>query len=275
MIQINILVTLDSHYIKALKIMLSSLFLNNPQESFTIYLLHSSLAKDEIHDIHQYIQKFKQNFTEINLIDSKFDNSPTHMHYTKEMYYRLLAQQYLPDDLDRILYLDPDVLVINSIHDLYWQNIDDYLYAAANHDVFKATELNKIRFYPIEKIDAYHNTGVLLMNLKRIREEVKEEEIFAFLEKYENLLILPDQDIFNALYAKKIKTLDEKYYNYDTRYFSIYKLTSLNEWNMDKVMDNTVILHFCGKKKPWDPSYSGEFHSLYKHYEKISRQYSE
>lgn len=113
------------------------------------------------------------------------------------------------------------------------------------------------------------------MNLEKIRQEVNEKDILDFLKKYESLLVLPDQDIFNALYAEKIKTLDEKYFNYDARYFSYYKLSTLNEWNMDKVMNNTIILHFCGKKKPWNSSYNGEFHSLYKHYEKLTRQYSE
>ena len=39
---------------------------------------------------------------------------------------------------------------------------------------------------------------------------------------------------------------------------------------MDYVINNTIILHFCGKKKPWHKKYSGKFHSLYKHYEKIA-----
>lgn len=255
--------------------MLTSLFLNNPQEDFTVYLLHSRLNYQDINHVNDFIRKFDQNFTEIYVSEHAFDDSPTHMHYTKEMYYRLLAHQYLPKNIDRILYFDPDILVINPIHDLYWQDVDSFLFAAANHDVFKATELNKIRFYPIKKIEAYHNSGVLLMNLEKIRQEVNEKDILDFLKKYESLLVLPDQDIFNALYAEKIKTLDEKYFNYDARYFSYYKLSTLNEWNMDKVMNNTIILHFCGKKKPWNSSYNGEFHSLYKHYEKLTRQYSE
>jgi lipopolysaccharide biosynthesis glycosyltransferase len=35
-------------------------------------------------------------------------------------------------------------------------------------------------------------------------------------------------------------------------------------------MENTAILHFCGKKKPWQELYTGEFHSLYKHYERLA-----
>jgi lipopolysaccharide biosynthesis glycosyltransferase len=51
------------------------------------------------------------------------------------MYYRLLAYKFLPPDLERILYLDPDILVINPIRELYETDIDGYLYAAAYHDM--------------------------------------------------------------------------------------------------------------------------------------------
>lgn len=39
---------------------------------------------------------------------------------------------------------------------------------------------------------------------------------------------------------------------------------------MDYIMENTVILHFCGKKKPWEDQYNGNFHSLYKDYEYLA-----
>ena len=69
--------------------MLTSLFLNNPQEDFTVYLLHSRLNYQDINDVNDFIRKLDQNFTEIYVSEHAFDDSPTHMHYTKEMYYRL------------------------------------------------------------------------------------------------------------------------------------------------------------------------------------------
>ena len=78
-----------------------------------------------------------------------------------------------------------------------------------------------------------------------------------------------DQDILNRLYSKQIKSLDEKLYNYDARYYRYYKFMD-DEWDMDRVIKDTVIIHFCGKKKPWKKNYSGRFHALYKHYEKMA-----
>jgi len=266
---INILVTLDSKYIVPLKVMLASLFLNNPGESFHIYLVHSSIKDDEIADIRRFVEHHGQKLSVIRIDDAYFEDAPVIFHYTKEMYYRLLAFKFLPEELDRTLYLDPDILVLNPVREMYETDLDGYLYAAAYHDVIAVKGLNRIRLYPY-KINAYINSGVLLMNLELQRKHIDEKEIYAFIEKNRAKLFMPDQDIINALYADKIKCLDEKIYNYDTRFYNYYKVMTSNKCDMDFVIRNTVFLHFCGKKKPWRKGYSGKFHALYKHYEKLA-----
>ncbi|MDD2234475.1 MAG: glycosyltransferase family 8 protein [Desulfitobacteriaceae bacterium] len=265
----NILVTLDSNYIKPLKTMLISLFLNNPSEIFTIFLMHSKLRDEEVERIQSYAEEYGNKVRNIKISDGTFADAPVLFHYTKEMYFRLLAYKLLPEDLDRVLYLDPDILVINPIRELYDSDFDGCFYAAAYHDIASIKEINKIRFYPY-RIDAYYNSGVMLMNLELLRKEADEGEIYRFIEENRRKLVMPDQDILNAIYAKKIKSLDEKLYNYDTRYYYYYKLATNGAYNMDEVINRTVFLHFCGKKKPWQKRYSGKFHSLYKHYEKLS-----
>lgn len=265
----NILVTLNSNYIKPLKVMLKSLFLNNKEENFTIYLMHSSLKDDELDNLRDFIHMHDHQLEIIYIEDSFFEDAPILLHYTKEMYYRLLAFKFLPKEINRILYLDPDILIINSIKELYNMNIQDYLFAAAYHDKISIKEINKLRLNPYE-IEEYYNSGVLLMNLELQRQLIDEKVIYEFVEKNRSKLIMPDQDILNALYSKKIKSLDEKLYNYDARYYNYYKIMSNGIWDMDYVIRSTVILHFCGKKKPWSKNYSGRFHSLYKHYEKLA-----
>lgn len=266
---INILVTLNANYINPLKVMLTSLHFNNPEENFTIYLVHSSLKEKEVENLKSYVNDFGYYLKDIYIDNTYFTDAPTLLHYTKEMYYRLLAFKFLPKDLERILYLDPDTLVLNPLSGLYNIDLKGYLYAAAYHNIIPTKEINKIRL-GVYDMDAYYNSGVLLMNLDLQRQLIREEEIFDFVKENKSKLIMPDQDVINALYSKYIKTLEEKCYNYDARYFSYYKIRSSGKWDMAYVLRNTVVLHFCGKKKPWKKDYSGKFHSLYKHYEKLA-----
>lgn len=262
----NILVTVDSNYLNPLKVMLKSLFINNPGESFTIYLIHSSLRRRELTDLEEYISNEDNRLEVIEIDDNYFADAPTLLHYSKAMYYRLLAYELLPDDLDRILYLDPDILVINPIRELYETDLEGYLYAAAYHDLLFIKEVNKVRLNHFE-MDAYYNSGVLLMNLELQRKTIDKNTIFSFVKENQSKLILPDQDVLNVLFSKQIKTLDEKLYNYDVRYYHYYKMKNDGTWDLDFIFKNTVILHFCGKKKPWKKNYRGKFHSLYKQYE--------
>lgn len=267
---VNLLVTLDSNYIKPLQVMLTSLFLNNKEEDFSIYLMHSSLSTEEVDMLQVYVGEEGHQLHELKITGEYFQDAPVVKHYTKEMYYRLLAYKFLPDTLDRVLYLDPDILIINEIKNLYETDLTGYLYAAAYHDLATIKELNKIRLKAYE-MEAYYNSGVLLMNLEEQRERINEQEIYDFVEKNKKRLVLPDQDILNGLYSQEIKDIEEVLYNYDTRFYHYYKLTSKGEYHLDYVIHNTSILHFCGKKKPWLKNYTGKFHSLYKHYEKLAK----
>lgn len=265
----NILVTLNSNYMKALKVMLKSMFINNPKETFSIYVMHSSIKEDELAELQHYVSQHGHELRVIAIQEDMFQNAPVVKHYTREMYYRLLAFRFLPKAVEKILYLDPDMLVINEIRTLYDIDISEYLYAAAYHDMVSVKEINKLRLRPYD-IEAYYNTGVLLMNLRLQRQKVNPKDIYDFVEKNKKKLILPDQDIINALYSKEIKQIDETLYNYDARYYRYYKVISNGKVDMDYVINKTSIIHFCGKKKPWHKNYSGHFHALYKHYEKLA-----
>jgi lipopolysaccharide biosynthesis glycosyltransferase len=251
--------------------MLYSLFFNNKEERFTVYVMHSSLSDEEIEGLRRLCSEQGNGslLEEVKVNDGSFADAPTLLHYTKEMYYRLLAFRFLPNDLQRILYLDPDILVLNPVRQLYELDMENYLYAAAYHDKISIKEINKLRLNQY-KIEAYYNSGVLLMNLELQRELIHEQEIYDFVENNRAKLIMPDQDIINALYAKQIKSLDEMLYNYDARNFRYYKITSNGEWDMEHVIENTVFVHFCGKKKPWKKDYTGKFHALYKYFEKLT-----
>lgn len=188
------------------------------------------------------------------------------------MYYRLLAGEWLPHDLDKILYLDPDILVINSLNALWEMDLRGYLFAAAAHTgkTEMANSVNKIR---LKTNTDYFNSGVLLINLEEAREEIVPDDLFRFVEDNTMALLLPDQDVLNALYGSRIRSLDDARWNYDARNYSNYLLRSGGKENLEWVMENTSILHFCGKDKPWKKNYRRRFGSLYRHYMSLTERY--
>ncbi len=270
----NILATLDRNYLPPLEVMLTSMLLTHPDERFDVYLISDDLTQDDLAGARRLCARFGSCLHLIHAHEGFFAQAPTLRYYSKAMYYRLLAAELLPKELDRILYLDPDILVIGDLRPLYSLELGDHLYAAAIHRglVDLSTPVNKLRLSTYDT-EGYFNSGVLLMNLPLIRESVSPQMIFDYVERNRHLLVLPDQDVLNGLCGDRILPVSEHIWNYDARDYSEYKLASQGDMDMDWVMQKTAILHFCGKRKPWNKAYSGRFSALYKHYMQQARRY--
>lgn len=268
---ISLLTTLDQNYLPQLQVMLTSLSVNNPGESFSLYLIHSGIPEEALSGVRQQCEAYGYLFSPIEVDDSLFRNAPVTRQYPKEMYYRLLAPVLLPGDLKRILYLDPDILIINPLRPLWETKLKGNIFAAAAHTgkTELANSVNKLRLGTEED---YYNSGVLLMDLEAGRQEIEPQLLFDFVEQHRKELLLPDQDILNALYSERILPLDDVLWNYDARNFSNYLLRSGGICDIHWVMEHTAILHFCGKEKPWKPKYLHRFGILYLHYMQLTRQ---
>lgn len=266
---IALLTTLDQNYLPQLRVLLTSLFLNNPGETFSLYLLHSGISQEALAPIQQQCMAHDSRLLPVQVSDEIFRDAPVTRQYPKEMYYRLLAAQWLPTDIERILYLDPDILVINPIRALWETDLHDNLFAAASHT--GKTELaNNVNQLRLGTEHDYYNSGVLLIDLTAARQKIVPEVIFDYVEKHRMELVLPDQDVLNALYSDCILPLPDVLWNYDARNYSNYLVRSGGEYNLPWVMQHTSILHFCGKAKPWKSNYFYRFGLLYQHYMQIS-----
>ena len=117
--RIQILTTLDQNYLPGCRLLLTSVYLNNPGEQADIWLMHSRIPAEALEPVSELCRLFGFGFSAVQIDGSSFQGAPVSRQYPKEMYYRLLASQFLPEDLHRIIYLDPDILVINSLRPLW------------------------------------------------------------------------------------------------------------------------------------------------------------
>ena len=267
---IKLLVTLDENYLPHLQVLLTSIHASNPGELMTLYLVHSGIPKEKLSTLDTQCALCGMELRPVTVDSELFEGAPVTKQYPQEMYYRLLAAQLLPKGLHRVLYLDPDTLVINPLRPLWETDLGGNIFAAASHK--GKTELvsgiNQVRLGTESK---YFNSGVLLIDLDAARREVVPGEIFAYVERHARELVLPDQDVLNALYGERTLELDDAVWTYDARNFNTYLLRSGGECGLDWVLDHTAILHFCGKTKPWQPGYLHRFGALYKHYIQLTR----
>ncbi len=100
----------------------------------------------------------------------------------------MLAPHVIDASIDRALYLDPDILIINPLTPLFDIVLGDCVFAAASHTdaVHPATALNNVR---LNTNEVYFNTGVILMDMRRAKALIDPDEIFAFAMEHERKLL--------------------------------------------------------------------------------------
>ena len=262
----NLLVTLDRNYLPPLRVLLASLLHSNPDDSFDLYIAHHELAEQDFAVLARGLDGARLHLFPIAVPDEELAGAPVEKRYPREMYYRLFACRYLPKTLDRILYLDPDIVALNSMRMLY--NIDLYgaWFAAASHVRAPLQRFNELRLdLPVG--GAYVNSGVLLMDLEALRRNQDVEQVLTFIRENRVKMMLPDQDVLNALYGDRILPINPLIYNLSEKYYTRYNLDLKNQpVDLDWVRHNTVFVHYCGRNKPWRPGYFGVLDLFYQEY---------
>lgn len=267
----HILVTLDRNYLKVLSVMLYSLSQSDPEGVYTVYVVNNTLTEEDFASLSALLPRTE--LVNVRVPEDLLQNAPVSDRYPTEMYYRLFAARYLPQQLERILYLDPDLVVLHSLRSLYQIDFDSKLFAAASHIESRTfRELNRRRLHLSEHAK-YLNSGVMMMNLALLRKE-SPQTIIDYIQSHKATLLLPDQDVLNALYADRTVPLDPLVYNLGEKYLRLKNLhlPPQEKLALDWVRSNTAIVHYYGRNKPWKEHYRGSLGIFYHEWEQQLQQ---
>jgi lipopolysaccharide biosynthesis glycosyltransferase len=197
---------------------------------------------------------------------------PTSKQYSRAMYLRLLIPDLLPQH-QRAIYLDSDLIVERDLAELWDMPLGDaFCLAVENYtDPTVATALRHVVQEP--KIDPnipYLNSGVLLMNLHRWRDEQMTAQVIGVLEQYHSEFLFPDQDAISVALAGRWLKLDPRWNVQQStladygprRHMSAADSAAFQA----KVANNPFIMHFTGTRKPWHHRYRGVTNDRFLHY---------
>lgn len=259
----DIVCSIDDNYVQHCAVMLTSLFENNRSEGHVIHLLTEGLASNNRSFIEELVHSYNGQFC-YYIVDSDTLSScplkPTD-HLTIATYYRLLMADILPKSLDRILYLDCDIVVNRSIEELWNTSLQGYALAAVEEMGCSVPDVYERLQY--DSSYGYFNAGVLLVNLRWWREHNMTLVFFDYIEKKFSRLIAHDQDVLNALLHDKCFHLsidwnvEEAFYHYSfiKRFWSTKGIR--------KTLCCPSIIHYTWKPKPWEPSCVHPFRANY------------
>ena len=263
MLKIPIVLSTDDNYIPLVDVCLISLFEN--KNSDTYYDVFIFMPSNSSSSRQEKLLELKSRYdnVNINIIDMKDEFSYLqgkikHKYVSLPTYYKLLPSKYL--QYDKCIYLDCDTIICNDLTELYNIDLSENLISASpGIDALYLSEeqkSNAARAYQIPDFNHYFNSGIMSMNLIKIKQD---NILNIWYEEAKKLYEDNEQGILNATCYGKFVRLPLKY---NARLMSIDKndpilINAFGQKEIDEAFSSPAILHFSSANKPWLGEYNG------------------
>lgn len=247
----NIAVAANGAFTKYLYVMLTSLLEHNTgqNEICSIYLLSADMKEEQAEIIKKLVETYGAGFHFIQMDMEKFPKElPSNELITVETYFRLALPDLLPLELERALYLDADMVVLKSLHELYETDFEGKSFVVCKDGTAVSAEhtANAKLFADLRGKEnfQYFNAGVMLFNLKKLRNTCNFAYFMEQALAHKEELVFHDQDLLNYLFWNDVKHVDAAKFNLAAR--TAYNIGYRVSW----VKEHTAVLHYAGPK-PW------------------------
>lgn len=250
--------------------MLTSLFENNKKCSFNVYLQGDNISKENTLLLESIARRHNSNISIINVDSASLPKLPIREgdHVSVAAYYRLLSPYMLPLNINKVLYLDCDIIINGDIEQLFNEDISEYACAAIIDEDNENPEKHKRLGYGMEY--PYINSGVMLINIEYWRKKKITERCMEFIRNNPDRVILHDQDTINAVLNKEIKLLSVKYNLQTAMLYCCSKLSKHTTEDVEQHKYKPIIIHYTGASKPWHKGSKHPYCNRFLYYKNIS-----
>ena len=249
---IHISFNIDGNYVKHCAVTMVSLFENNKEEEFCVHLVATGLSETDEAQLTQIVSSYKNQiifYTPDQKLLEGFSIRKFSKRITMATYYRCILADLLPKDIDKVIYMDCDIVIRGNIVP-FWNTTLEGVGVAAVEDIgCNESSRYEILQYPQE--ESYFNAGVLLINLDYWRQHNMTQSCIDYYHKYPERILYNDQDLLNSILHKNKKMVDLCWNVQDGFYRNPKEMTP--EWRkkFTEILKNPIILHYTNRK-PWD-----------------------
>lgn len=238
----------DDSYVIPTLVAITSLFENNRDCNCNVYVVSPGMSESSIDKFRKLSMAYSQPITILNIHEELLYGLVERGRFPLAMYYRFLLPKLLPE-VKKVLYLDCDILVRDSLQELFNTDIESYACAAVmDQQCDDVTTINRLQIDSI-----YFNSGVLLMNLEEWRKWNYTHLLCEFIRNNPAICIYPDQDALNVVLGGKVKYIEPCWNvqelwltSYDKIHFHYSRYAQLQN-----ALSQPKIIHFCVGDKPW------------------------
>jgi len=167
------------------------------------------------------------------------------LHYTIDTYTRLWVSDFFGADVERVLYLDSDMIVVGGVAELWNTDLGDAVLGAVT-----IPGSTRCAAYGIPERFGYFQSGVMVINLKRWRSERIFDRLLDYTANNADKIVDADQDVLNAcLYDRRLQL--PYIWNVIAPFYFNYHPLGISDAELAAVRRDARIIHYNGPSKPW------------------------
>lgn len=255
----NVLFSSDDNYAQHLGVAIRSLLNNNAQNEINIYIVDNGISvknKERLNTLASSSTNCQMNY----ILFAKW-KSQLHLSLCWDIslssYARLFMSSMLPSDVERVIYMDCDMIVCQDLSQLWNTNLQGNVIGAVQDTVSSPKESVGMTLK-----EPYFNAGMLLVDIKAWREQGCEKKCLDFIEEHKGNVIHHDQGVLNGVFRNKWTRLPiaynlmtihflfsqhaiKKFYNDESDFY--------DEKVVQEAVEKPIILHFTPSMttRPW------------------------
>lgn len=244
---------IDSSYVRHCAVMLRSLYEANPREDLEVYVVHSRIPCEQMATLVAYLSSFLPSVSFIYVDDFLLKEFPESEHVKLASYYRIFLPEILPHRLDRVIYIDSDVVIQGNLAELWSKPLNGYSLAASSD---RNLVMQRARL-DMRPDSAYFNAGVMTFSLNAWRTLDLASRGLEIARNHPDRLQNCDQDVLNILFEQQCLILHQRWnamphlWGLDPQWLLEQGGLSAEE---QEAVDQPAIIHFAGAglAKPWN-----------------------
>lgn len=264
----NVVLAADNGYVQHLVATISSMLENTQHaQSIIINIIDGGISEPNKDFLSQLTDRYSARIQFLKIKRELLKDVVVNGHITEATYYRILIPALFDDAIEKVIYLDCDLLVRQDIYELWNTDIGDCAIGAV-----RVNEYNRHEQLGISNDSKYFNAGVLLINLTKWRKSKVAEQVLQFITKYPERLKMWDQDALNAVLCNDWQEIDY-IWNLRSQVFNLsYKEAGFESMvAFEDAKNNPAIVHFTTASKPWHYLNNHPYKEEYFKYLNISR----
>lgn len=243
----------DDNYIIPTGVLIHSIELIHRDLEINYYVISQSLSEKSKDSLRNCLIKSNSNINFIFVNSDILSSCPVRLgdHITLAAYYKILFPTVLPHNLDKILYLDCDILCTDSLLELWNTDISNYS-AGVVIDIY-GSDIRRLNRLDLPFKHQYFNSGVMLINLDYWRKHNLQNLTLQYIENNIEKCIAHDQDALNKILSDTSLYLHPRY-NFQLDFWQNPQNLLIDKSNFNLIEEgkkSPALLHFIGLEKPW------------------------